>query len=160
TEWPLAGTKFVAYYFQHDGTLSPTAPAAAIAPTTYRYDPQNPVPTIGGAFSGALKRGPFDQREREFKSLNGGSANGVHGSKPPYLPLRSRSDVVVFQTEPLKEDVEVIGPITVNLLASSSAVDTDFTAKLLDVYPPNSQYPTGFDMNLTDGIIRARYRNS
>ncbi len=160
TEWPLPGTKFVPYYFQSDGSLTTTAPAANTSPTTYRYDPQNPVPTIGGAFSGALKRGPFDQREREFKNLNGGSENGFYGSKPPYLPLRSRSDVVVFQTEPLKQDVEVIGPIVVNLFASSSAVDTDFTAKLLDVYPANAEYPTGFDMNLTDGIIRARYRNS
>ena len=160
SEWPLAGTKFVPYYFHPDGTLSTTAPAANDAPTTYRFDPQNPVPTIGGAFSGALKRGPFDQREREFKSFNGGSENGFYGSKPPYLPLRSRSDIVVFQTEPLKEDVEVIGPITVTLFAASTARDTDFTAKLLDVYPANTEYPTGFDMNLTDGIIRARYRNS
>jgi putative CocE/NonD family hydrolase len=60
----------------------------------------------------------------------------------------------------LKDDVEVIGPIVVNLYASSTAVDTDFTAKLLDVYPPSKDFPTGFDMNLTDGIMRARYRNS
>jgi uncharacterized protein len=160
SEWPLAGTKFVPYYFHPDGTLSTTPPAASDLATTYRYDPQNPVPTIGGAFSGTLKRGPFDQREREFKSFSGGSENGFYGSKPPYLPLRSRSDIVVFQTEPLKEDVEVIGPIVVTLFAASTATDTDFTAKLLDVYPANTQYPTGFDMNVTDGIIRARYRNS
>jgi putative CocE/NonD family hydrolase len=159
-EWPLPGTKFVNYYFHSDGVLSATVPLAGVHPTTYRYDPEHPVPTIGGAFSGALKRGPFDQREREFKSLNGGSENGFYGSRPPYLPLRSRADVVVFQTEPLKEDIEVIGPIVVNLYASSTAVDTDFTAKLLDVYPPSRDYPSGFDMNLTDGIIRARYRNS
>jgi len=118
------------------------------------------VPTIGGSFSGALKRGPFDQREREFKGLRGGAQNGFYGSKPPYLPLKARPDIVVFQTEPLKEDVEVVGPIAVTLYAASTAVDTDFTAKLLDVYPPSKDYPAGFDMNLTDGIIRARYRNS
>jgi hypothetical protein len=160
SEWPLAGTKLVRYFFHADGSLSRTAPAAGVAPTTYRYDPEHPVPTIGGAFSGALKRGPFDQREREFKSLRGGSENGFYGSRPPYLPLRSRADVVVFQTEPLAADVEVVGPIVVNLYAASTAVDTDFTAKLLDVYPPSRDFPTGFDLNLTDGIIRARYRRS
>jgi len=160
TSWPLAGTRFVNYYFQANGDLSTATPSPGVPPTTYRYDPEHPVPTIGGAFSGALKRGPFDQREREFKSLNGGSESGFYGSRPPYLPLKSRPDVVVFQTPPLKEDVELIGPITVNFYASSTAVDTDFTAKLIDVYPPSRDYPSGFDMNITDGIIRARYRNT
>ena len=160
TAWPLPDTTFVRYFFHADGRLDTTAPAAGIEPTTYRYDPLNPVPTIGGAFSGALKRGPFDQREREFKSLRGGSENGFYGSKPPFLPLKSRADIVVFQTDPLKEDVEVVGPIAVTLFASSTAVDTDFTAKLVDVYPPSKDFPAGFDMNITDGIIRARYRSS
>lgn len=158
--WPLPGTGFVTYYFHADGTLSRVAPPAGVPPTTYRYDPSRPVPTIGGAFSGALKRGPYDQREREFKSLRGGSANGFYGSTPPYLPLRARPDVVVFQTAPLEDDVQVIGPIVVRLHAASSAVDTDFTAKLVDVYPPSLDFPSGFDLNLTDGIIRARFRTT
>ena len=133
-------------------------PSADGGMTTYTYDPSHPVPTIGGAFSGALKRGAYDQREREFKALGGGSENGFYGSRPPYLPLKARPDVVVFQTEPLAEDVEVIGPITVTLYASSTAVDTDFTAKLIDVYPPTEDFPSGFDMNLTDGIFRVRCR--
>jgi putative CocE/NonD family hydrolase len=66
----------------------------------------------------------------------------------------------VFQTEPLKEDVEVTGPVDIHLFVSSSAVDTDFTAKLLDVYPPNPDYPLGFDLNIGDSITRMRYRNS
>jgi len=158
--WPLPGTEFVQYYFHADGTLGRAAPPAGVPPTTYRYDPQAPVPTIGGAFSGALKRGPYDQREREFKSLRGGSENGFYGSRPPYLPLEARPDVLVFQTEPLEQDVEVIGPIAVRLYAASTAVDTDFTAKLIDVHPPSLDFPSGFDLNLTDGIIRARYRNA
>ncbi len=93
------------------------------------------MPTIGGSFSGVLKRGAYDQREREFKSLRGGSENGFYGSRPPYLPLKTRPDVVVFQTEPLAAPVEVVGPIRVVLYASSTAVDTDFTVKLVDVYP-------------------------
>ena len=81
------------------------------------------------------------------------------GCSPPYLPLGSRRDVLVFQTEPLAEDVEVTGPIEVVLWVSSSAVDTDFTAKLIDSYPPNMHYPYGFNLNLTDSIIRLRYRH-
>ena len=157
TEWPLAGTEFVKYYFHADGGLHTAGPVADVSPTTYPYDPDDPVPTIGGSFSGALKRGAYDQREREFKSLGGGSENGFYGSKPPYLPLKTRSDVVVFQTEPLAADVEVVGPIRVTLFAASTALDTDFTAKLIDVYPPSRDFPSGFDMNLTDGIVRARY---
>ena len=76
------------------------------------------------------------------------------------LPLRLRRDVVVFQTPPLEEGVEVTGPVMVKLYASSSAIDTDFTAKLVDVYPPSPDWPEGFEMNLSDGILRASYRES
>lgn len=76
------------------------------------------------------------------------------------LPLSERRDNLVFQTAPLTEDIEVTGPVTVNLYVSSSAVDTDFTAKLIDVYPPNPDYPLGFDLNIGDSIIRMRYRDS
>ena len=65
-----------------------------------------------------------------------------------------------FQTEPLVEDVEVVGPIAVKLFVSSTALDTDFTAKLIDVYPSNADYPLGFDLNIGDAITRMRYRNS
>ena len=67
--------------------------------------------------------------------------------------------MLAFQTEPLAEDVEVTGPIEVVLWVSSSAADTDFTAKLIDSYPPNMHYPYGFNLNLTDSIIRLRYRH-
>jgi putative CocE/NonD family hydrolase len=84
----------------------------------------------------------------------------IVGARPPYLPLAMRPDVLVFQTEPLPEDVEVTGPIEVHLWVASSAADTDFTAKLVDVYPPNADYPEGYHMNLVDGILRCRYRES
>jgi putative CocE/NonD family hydrolase len=96
-----------------------------------------------------VKDGAYDQRERP----------DFVGSRPPYLPLRARPDVVVFQTEPLKEDVQIVGPITVKLFGSSSAVDTDLTVKLVDVIPPSMDFPTGFDLNLTDGVVRMSYRN-
>jgi putative CocE/NonD family hydrolase len=151
--WPLPETKYTTYYLRGDGSLDTMRPDANAAPSTYTFDPNDPVPTIGGSFSGTADISPsgaFDQRENAK----------VFGAKAPYEPLKARADVKVFQTAPLTEDVEVVGPIVVKLFASSSAVDTDFTAKLVDVYPPSADYPAGYEMNVTDGIIRGRYRNS
>jgi putative CocE/NonD family hydrolase len=96
-----------------------------------------------------LKDGAFDQRERP----------DMPGSRPPYLPLRSRNDILVFETPPLSQDTTIAGPVEITLFASSTGTDTDFTAKLVDVYPPSEDFPQGFDMNLTDGILRASYRD-
>lgn len=159
--WPIPRTQFTNYYFHSDGLLSPKMPGANDGPITYTFDPDHPVPTIGGSMAASapvFTGGAFDQREKEF--VPGKLEEGFFGSRPPYLPLKARHDVVVFQTEPLEEDVEVTGPIVVKLFASSTALDTDFTVKLIDVYPYSADFPTGFDMNLTDGILRARYRNS
>lgn len=82
------------------------------------------------------------------------------GVTEPHLPLDSRPDVLVFQTPPLTEDLAVVGPVAVHLTVSSTARDTDFTVKLIDVHPPSEDCPQGFAMNLTDGILRCRYRNS
>jgi putative CocE/NonD family hydrolase len=146
--WPLPGTRMVPYYFHADGTLTMDEPRASESSTTYTVDPRRPVPTIGGGSSARLKDGGYNQREDPR----------FPPSQPPYLPLRSRADIVVFQTAPLTEDVEVIGPIMVVLHASSNRPDTDFTAKLVDVYPASDAWPGGFDLNLTDAIIRGRYR--
>ena len=85
---------------------------------------------------------------------------GTLGAKAPYLPLSSRPDVLVFQTPPLEEDVELTGTCVVKLWISSDAPDTDFTAKLVDVYPPSLDYPAGYHLGLVDSILRTRYRNS
>jgi len=74
------------------------------------------------------------------------------------IPLSARNDVLVFQTLPLEEDIEVTGEITVKLWASTDGFDTDFTAKLVDVHPPTPDFPGGFDMNIADGIVRGRFR--
>ena len=119
---------------------------------TYAFDPKNPVPTLGGNISsgdGILQQGAWDQR---------GSDKFWNWTKP--IPLSARSDVLVFQTAPLAEDTEITGEIEVQLWASSDALDTDFTAKLIDVYPASSDWPHGFDLNLADGIVRARFRDS
>jgi hypothetical protein len=97
-----------------------------------------------------LGPGPLDQRETP----------DTFGARAPYPRLSARPDVLVFQTPPLEQDVEVTGPITVQLYVSSSAPDTDFTAKLIDVHPPTATDPDGFDMNLCDSIIRCRFRES
>jgi len=146
TDWPLPDTCFTPYHLHADGRLDPALPVQSL-PLAYRFDPADPVPTIGGALTSGkpvFEGGAFDQREDDR----------FFGCKHPGRPLADRDDVLLFQTEPLGEDLAVIGPITVRLFVSSDAPDTDFTAKLIDVYPD------GFAMNLTDGILRCRYRDS
>jgi len=153
TDWPDPDTAFTNYYCHANGVLGLTPPASDAAPLRYTYDPRDPVPTIGGTIaSGApiMYPGAYDQRERP----------DVFGSREPYRPLAERTDVLVFQTEPLAEGVEVTGPIVAHLWIASDCPDTDFTVKLVDVCPPNDDYPDGYAMNVTDGILRVRYRDS
>lgn len=151
-EWPPARAKVTHYYFGDAGTLGTTPPEKAGGSTSYTFDPKNPVPTIGGNISsgdGIMLQGAWDQR------------GGPHiWNWTLSLPLSARNDILVFQTEPLTADTEVTGEISVKLWISSTAVDTDFTAKLIDVYPASKDWPGGFDLNITDGIARARFRDS
>jgi putative CocE/NonD family hydrolase len=152
-DWPLPETQFTNFYLHGNGRLSPDLPQEDESSLAYNYDPRNPVPTIGGTVTSGepiMDWGAYDQKEEPR----------FFGSRPPYLPLASRPDILVFETPSLERDVEVTGPIMVRLWISSNCPDTDFTAKLLDVYPPNPDYPQGFAMNITDGIMRCRYRNS
>ena len=130
-EWPLARATTTPFYFHANGALSTEAPDAE-PPDTYTYDPRHPVPTHGGALLMApeFANGPVDQRS-----------------------IEARPDVLTYSTAPLEHDVEVTGPISVELWACSSAPDTDFVARLVDVYPD------GRALCLTDGILRARYRD-
>jgi len=142
-EWPLARTQFTKYYLHSEGqansrfgngTLSTVEPGDEKA-DQFVYDPAIPVYTVGGTIcaacaSGGAKQGALDQREME-----------------------SRNDVLVYTTPPLEKGVEVTGPLEVVLYVSSSARDTDFTAKLVDVYPDGTAF------NLQEGILRARYRD-
>lgn len=151
-EWPLARTAWTPYYLHADGTLSTEKPREKSGSISFDFDPRHPVPTIGGNISSGdsiLLQGAWDQKcSKEVWNCT------------DELPLSARRDVLVYQTPPLERDMEVTGPIDVTLWASSSAVDTDFTAKLMDVHPPTRDFPAGIDMNLEDGIIRARFRNS
>ena len=169
------GPSITPFYLHGDGGLSTEQPAAGAQPREFTFDPAHPVPTLGGLYCSIgelpadgpgmepawarllnpvlrlrdlLTPGPVDQKE----------SPAFFGSEEPYPRLSERPDVLVFQTEPLTEPIEVTGPMTVHLWISSSALDTDFTAKLVDVHPANEDYPDGFDMLLNDSIIRCRYR--
>ena len=138
-EWPLARTRYTNYYIHSDGSKDgwlSAEPPGGEPPTEYIYDPDDPVPTLGGNHSSPtipsiIRAGAVDQR-----------------------PNESRKDVLVFTSSPVEADTEVTGPIVVKLYAASSARDTDFIARLIDVYPDGTAY------NLTEGIIRARFRES
>ena len=129
SDWPVPA-KIRPFYFNTKGKLRPRPPKKEDAQLSYEYDPNNPVPTIGGA-NLIITKGPRDQR-----------------------PVEGRPDVLLFTSEELKKPVEITGPVKVRLWASSTAMDTDFTAKLCDVYPD------GRSMIVLDGVIRARHRNS
>ncbi len=153
SDWPLPQTQFTRFYLHRDHSLGPAIPDAGVPPLGYRFDPRRPVPTIGGALSSGepvMHGGAYDQRERP----------GLFGAVPPYRALSERPDVLSFATAPLAREIEVTGPVRVHLWIASDGPDTDFTAKLIDVYPPNQDYPDGFAINLTEGILRLRYRDS
>lgn len=153
-DWPLARAVPTPYYLRAKGVLSQdkgSEDKSTDPPANFQFDPRNPVPTIGGNVSsqGTLMfQGAADQRCRSDFWLCADSK-----------PLSSRNDVLVFQTPPLAADIEVTGRLIVKLWAASNSLDTDFTAKLIDVYPRNADYPLGVDLNIADSIIRARYRN-
>ncbi len=144
--WPLDRAKSTRYLLESGGKANSASGDGVLATDldviaglslggdSYVYDPANPVPTVGGPLccdTDHLAPGPRDQREVE-----------------------ARSDVLVYSTPPLADDLEVTGPVTLDLFAKSSAADTDFTAKLVDVAPD------GVAINLTEGILRATYRES
>lgn len=135
-EWPLARTKYTAMFLQSgghangstsDGMLTLVAPAAESSENRYIYDPNKPVPTTGGAMIGHAA-GMYLQNEVE-----------------------KRSDVLNYTTDSLTEDIEVTGPVKVTLYVATDAPCTDFTAKLVDVYPNGKAY------NLCNGILRRHY---
>jgi len=149
-EWPLTRAQATPYYLHSNGVLSSGKPSDD-SPVRYLFDPRNPVPTLGGNISSQgrlMFQGAADQRCGVDFWLCMDSR-----------PLSARNDVLVFQTFPLKSDTEVTGRLIVKLWASSNSLDTDFTAKLIDVYPPNRDFPAGIDLNIADSIVRGRYRN-
>ncbi|HET7580312.1 MAG TPA: CocE/NonD family hydrolase [Bacillales bacterium] len=139
-EWPLSRTEYVPYYFDSKGHANSRngdgrlirEKADGVAIDEYIYDPENPVPTKGGGtlYAGVMTMGPQDQGK-----------------------IEDRDDVLVYTSAPIEKPLEVTGPVKVKLWAETDAPDTDFTAKLVDVMPDGTPY------NLTDGIVRAKYRH-
>ncbi|MEV2191139.1 CocE/NonD family hydrolase [Streptomyces phaeochromogenes] len=154
TQWPPTSTAPVALYLTTDGALTLDPPTTAAASVTYDFDPHHPVPTMGGQVTSGepvMTGGAYDQNAPDAR---------VYGAREPYLPLDSRPDVISLTTPPLQRDVVLAGPVSARLHISTTAPDTDFTIKLIDVHPPNPDYPHGFAMNLTDGIARCRFHRS
>ena len=136
-EWPLPETVWTRFYLRSagranslygDGRLSRTIPGEKELPDHYVYDPADPVPTLGADANGQTV--PTDHR-----------------------PVERRDDVLVYSTEPLAEEIEVTGPMQAHLFASTSATDTDWTVKLVDVHP------NGKAINMFEGIIRGRFHS-
>ncbi len=150
SDWPAPEAQIVAFHLHNDGRLDRGLPADGAAPVSFDFDPADPVPTIGGNLTSlepVASGGAWDQV----------ASPDFFGCRAPFLPLAARADVLVFQTAPLGEDVQVVGPIEAELWVSSDAPDTDFTAKLVDVHPASADYPRGYAMILADGILRLRY---
>lgn len=148
SDWPIPEAKSLTLYPSSDMLLSENPSEGELG---YDYDPANPVPTIGGSLTSGepiFEGGAFDQTEHAR----------FFGCTNPGMPLIARRDILSFQTPSLAEDLLVAGPVIVRLKVSTDAPDTDFTAKLVDVYPPSKDYPRGYAMNVTDGIFRVRYR--
>lgn len=135
-EWPLARAQYTPWYLHsdgHEGTLSPAAPADEPA-DSYVYDPHNPTPTIGGS------------------TFMAGLLLGIHAGPKDQRLAESRPDVLVYSSDVLTQPLEVTGPLKLRLYAATTAPDTDFVARLCDVFPD------GTSRLLAEGIIRARYR--
>lgn len=149
TDWPPQDAKPTKYYFAPTRDLTTTMPEAG--QFTYTFDPADPVPAIAAAVSTGVpvQQGPADQR----------CSAKLPQCKGDVLPLNARPDVLSFSTPALTTDAEVTGAISVQLWISSTAVDTDFTAALIDQYPPTPDYPDGYAMNVQNGIVRARLRS-
>jgi hypothetical protein len=147
--WPPTSEQLV--LFLHEDQALRLTPPTTEATISYDFDPRDPVPTLGGAITSGepvMQGGAFDQ-----------SPSATTFGARSRLPLASRSDVVSFQTEPLNTPISLAGSIEVELRFSSSATDTDVSVKVVDVYPPNEDYPLGFAMNVADGMLRCRFRD-
>ncbi len=170
-DWPPPQSKPTDFFLHTGGKLSVDKPTEAGSGSHYRFDPQDPLPSIAGNVSSLTENLPLPPRVKmpdpnTFRRLMfiQGAADQVgrddmHCTWTKGRPIAERPDVLVFETEPLKEAVEVIGNVTVDLWLSSSAPDTDLFCMLLDIYPQSDTWPNGYRMNLTDAVMRVRYRD-
>lgn len=156
------------WFLQPGARLGRAEPVDGPASTTWIYDPDDPVPTVGGGISSLneIVRLEPPQLNDAVPILNrwlsmveiGGQDQAVEhdGGR---LRLADRPDVVSFVSDPLDGDLTVVGLVRAELFVTSDAPDTDVTVKLVDVVPPSADYPEGYDLNLCDSIFRLRYRH-
>ncbi|MCC6306744.1 MAG: CocE/NonD family hydrolase [Rhodobacteraceae bacterium] len=147
--WPLPASTVRAFHLAADGILSDRPAGGSVLLQT---DPRHPVPSRGGQITSGeplMQGGAFDQV----------ATPAVFAATPPFLPLAARPDVLTFSTPPLPAAIEIAGAVVVHLALESDVPDADITVKLVHWMPPNADWPAGFAMNLTDGILRLRYRD-
>ncbi len=167
-DWPLARAVETPFFLAPDGALSRAAPAGE-GSASFVHDPAHPLPTVAGNVSSLTEQLPLPRGVKMPDPITfrramviQGAADQVlppdlHGG-PPYGPLQDRADTLVFETPPLTEPMEVTGPVRIVLHLSSDAPDTDLFAMLLDIYPRSAEWPEGYRMNITDSLMRVRYR--
>ena len=145
-QWPLRETEEVSFYLHPDGSLRAQESEAAESCTTYTYNPDDPVPSVGGwcYVAGMFCPGPRNQVEPKENAP---------------LPLASRADLMVFESQPLEQDLVVVGPVKATLFVSSDCDNTDFTAKVIDVFPPTEEQPGAYALGVCEGILRMSYRD-
>lgn len=158
--WPPPVSREEQLYLHAGGTLTDAAPDDDSASASYSADPDNPVPSSTGVCYTVTRLAAGGTKR---VSTNGAwnQVEGPHlcGAALPFLPLAARDDVLVFETEPLAEDLVVAGHPVVELWIASDAPDTDFVAKLIDVHPSSADYPGGFALGVSEGIQRAKFRH-
>lgn len=169
--WPPERAAPTPYYLHTGGLLSAERPEGGGGSSELRFDPLDPLPTISANTSSLYEllappeRVTLDSPLALMRSLvtMGGSDQstrpGVFGARAPYGPLSQRPDVLGFASAPLARDVEVVGPIEAELYVSTDVPDTDIFVMLLDLYPPSSEWPRGYRLNVADGLLRLRYRD-
>ncbi len=167
--WPLDRAHVTPFYLQGGGTLERAGrPALAGGATSFRYDPEDPLPTVSANTSSLNEIVPTPERVNVAAPLvrvmviQGGADQRTReeltGSRPPFGPLEERDDVIAFRSEPLIADLEVTGPVEAVIYLESDAPDTDLFVMVEDIYPESDDWPDGYRLNVSDGLMRVRYR--
>lgn len=172
-DWPLPDADALTLHLQPGGRLGAEPVGAEAASSTFVFDPSDPLPSVAGNVSSLNELvapppgvgGALDAASLKRSLMIQGGADQVsradlHHRPPHGQPLADRGDVVTFTTAPLDDDLEVTGEPVVVVHLSSDAPDTDVFVLLIDLHPASSAWPTGFRLNVCDGLVRARYRDS
>ncbi|MDE0168488.1 MAG: CocE/NonD family hydrolase [bacterium] len=168
--WPLERAVVAPFYFQPDGGLDRFPPPEDGGSSSFPYDPRHPMPTVSANTSSLTDFVPVPQRVDPLRAISLMRPMVIHGAADQRVradtlrtddftgPLELRDDVIVFETEPLDDDIEVTGPIAATIYLSSDVADTDLFVMVQDVYPSSADWPDGFRLNVADGLMRVRYR--